>query len=145
MRVEGRGSNHRHAVRRPPSATRLIQFYRRQFMFRLFRALFFCALALLALIPIGIFLVAIGLPIAAALGLLALPLLLVLLLVGLPLLIIASVVVGLIGATFGVVIAFLSVGFVALKIAMLVLITLLILGWVVRRIVGARAGVRVEG
>ncbi|MDB4873835.1 MAG: hypothetical protein JWM41_281 [Gemmatimonadetes bacterium] len=105
-------------------------------MFALIRALFFGALALMALIPVGIVLAVVGLPIVAVLGLLALPLLLVLFLVGLPLLIVVSVVVGLIGATFGVLMAFLSVGIVALKIAFVVLVPLLILAWLARRMFG---------
>jgi hypothetical protein len=105
-------------------------------MFALFRALFFGALALMALIPIGIVLAIVGLPVVAVLCLLALPMLLVLFLVGLPLLIVTGVVIGLIGATFGVLMAFLSVGIVALKLAFAVLVPLMILAWLARRLVG---------
>lgn len=105
-------------------------------MFRFVRVLFFGALALMALIPLGIVLAVVGLPIAAVLGLLALPVLLVLFLVGLPLLIIVGSVLGLLGATFGVVVAFLTLGAVALKLAFIVLVPILILGWVVRSAVG---------
>jgi hypothetical protein len=105
-------------------------------MFGLLRALFFGALALMALIPIGIVLAVVGLPVVAVLALLALPVLLVLFLVGLPLLVMFAVVVGLIGATFGVLMAFLSVGIVALKIAFIILVPLMILGWIARRMFG---------
>src|SRR4051812_48436277 len=103
-------------------------------MFALIRGLFFAAIGLIVLIPLGIVLATVGLPIVAVLGLLALPLLLVLFLVGLPILIIVATVVGLIGAVFGILMAFLSVGVVALKIAFVVLAPLLILGWIVRRL-----------
>ena len=86
-------------------------------MFALLRGLFFGALALMALIPIAILLAVVGLPIIAVIGVLALPVLLVLFLVGLPFLIIFAVVAGLLGAVFGVVMAFLSLGVVVLKIA----------------------------
>jgi hypothetical protein len=105
-------------------------------MFAVIRALFFGAIALVALIPVGIVLAIVGLPVVAVLGLLALPLLLVLFLVGLPLLIVASVALGLIGAVFGVLMAFLSVGIVAVKIAFIILVPLVILGWVARRMFG---------
>jgi len=113
-------------------------------MFALIRGLFFAAIGLIVLIPLGIVLATVGLPIVAVLGLLALPVLLVLFLVGLPLLIIVATVVGLIGAVFGILMAFLSVGVVALKIAFIVLVPLLILGWIVRRIVSPpdRLGMR---
>jgi hypothetical protein len=104
-------------------------------MFGLLRALFFGALALLALIPIAILLAVIGLPVIAVIAVLCAPVLLVLFLVGLPILIIFATVVGLIGAVFGILVAFLSVGMVALKIAFIVLVPLLILGWIVRRLV----------
>ncbi|HEY4215841.1 MAG TPA: hypothetical protein VGM67_01820 [Gemmatimonadaceae bacterium] len=105
-------------------------------MFALARGLFLGGLALVALIPLGILLAVIGLPIVAVLCLLALPLLLVLFLVGLPLLIVGSVVLGLMGAVFGVLMAFLSVGVVAIKVAFIVLVPLLILAWIARRIFG---------
>jgi hypothetical protein len=103
-------------------------------MFRLFRALFFGAFALLALIPLAILLAAVGLPIVAVLAVLCAPVLLVLFLVGLPLLIVFAVVAGLLGATFGVLMAFLSVGIVALKIAIVVLVPVLLLTWIARRV-----------
>jgi hypothetical protein len=107
-------------------------------MFALLRFLFLAAIGLIVLIPLGIVLAAVGLPIAAVLGLLALPVLLVLFLVGLPILIIVSVALGLIGATFGILMAFLSVGVVAIKIAFIVLVPLLVLGWIVRRVASPR-------
>jgi hypothetical protein len=107
-------------------------------MFRLIRGLFFGAVALVALIPIAILLATIGLPVIAVLAILCAPLLLVLFLVGLPFLIVAAVVVGLLGAVFGVLMAFLSIGFVALKIALIVLIPILILAWIARRVFGPR-------
>jgi hypothetical protein len=110
-------------------------------MFVLLRALFFGALALMALIPIGISLVVLGLPVAVALGLLALPVVLVLLLVGLPILILVATVVGLMGATVGVMAAFLAFGVVAVKLAFVVLVPLLILGWLARRMLGAAGDV----
>jgi hypothetical protein len=76
----------------------------------------------------------IGLPVIGVIGALALPVLLVLFLVGLPFLIIFAVVAGLLGAVFGVLVAFLSVGAVALKIALIVLVPLLVLGWLLKRI-----------
>src|SRR5471032_1474774 len=103
-------------------------------MFVLLRVVFFGALALIALIPLGIVLAVVGLPVVAVLVLLALPLLLVLCLIGLPILIIAATMVGLIGAAFGVLVAFLTVGMVALKIAFLVLVPLLVLGFIGRMI-----------
>ena len=103
-------------------------------MFGLLRALFFGAFALLILIPVGILLAVIGLPIVAVIGALALPVLLVLFLVGLPFLLIVAVLAGLLGAVFGVVVAFLSVGAVAIKIAIVVLVPLLILGWILKRV-----------
>ena len=108
-------------------------------MFALLRVLFFGALALVALIPIGIILAAVGLPIVAILCVLALPVLLVLFLVGLPIFIVVVTVTALLGATFGVVMAFLSLGVVVLKIALVVLVPLLILGWILRRVVGRPA------
>lgn len=102
-------------------------------MFALARALFFGALALMALIPIAILLAIVGLPVAIVLGLLALPALLVLFLVGLPVIIVFAVLAALVGVTFGVLMAFLSVGVIALKLAFVVLVPLMILGWLVRR------------
>ena len=69
---------------------------------------------------------------------LALPVLLVLFLIGLPFLIIFSVVLGLLGAAFGILMAFLSLGFVVLKVALLVLIPLVVLGWILKRVFGSR-------
>jgi hypothetical protein len=103
-------------------------------MFSLVKFLVLGALGLMVLIPAGIALAVVGLPIIAVLGLLALPVLLVLFLVGLPFLIVFSVVLGLLGAVFGVVMAFLSVGIVAVKITFMILIPLMILGWIVRRV-----------
>ena len=114
-------------------------------MFRFLRVLFFGALALMALIPLGIVLTVVGLPIVAVLGLLALPVLLVLFLVGLPLLIIVGSVLALLGATFGVVVAFLTLGAVALKLAFVVLVPILIIGWVVRNAVSSGDRVRIGG
>jgi len=74
---------------------------------------------------------------------LALPVLLVLFLVGLPFLIIFAVVAGLLGATFGIVMAFLSLGVVVLKIAFVVLVPLLIIGWVARRVFAPGNGMHV--
>ena len=102
----------------------------------------FGALALMALIPLGVVLAVVGLPIVAVLGLIALPVLLVLFLVGLPLLIIVGSVLGLLGATFGVVVAFLEFGAVALKLACIVLVPILILGWVGLRMAGVRSASR---
>jgi hypothetical protein len=113
-------------------------------MFGLFRALFFGALALLALIPIAIVLAVIGLPVIAVLAVLCAPVLLVLFLVGLPILIVFAVVVGLLGATFGVLMAFLSVGFLALKVAIIVLVPLLILAWIARRVFGPPTDARLH-
>ena len=113
-------------------------------MFAFARALFFGALALMALIPIAILLAVFGLPIIAVLGLLALPAILVLFLVGLPILILFAVVAALVGVTFGVLMAFLSVGMVALKIAFIVLVPLLILGWMVRRTFDATGSARIR-
>ena len=107
-------------------------------IWRLFRALFFGAIGLIVLIPLGILLATIGLPIFAVLGLLALPVLLVLFLIGLPFIIIGAVVLGLLGAVFGAVMAFLSLGVVVLKLAFVILVPLLILGWIVRRVAGPR-------
>ena len=76
-------------------------------MFELLRALFFGALALMALIPVAIVLAVVGLPIVAVIGVLALPVLLVLFIVGLPFLVIFAVVAGLLGATLGILMAFL--------------------------------------
>jgi hypothetical protein len=86
-------------------------------MFALLRGLFFGSLALMALIPVGVLLATIGLPVALALGLL--------------------------GATFGVMVAFLAVGVVAIKIAFIVLAPLLVLGWMVRRVFGAAGDARI--
>jgi hypothetical protein len=102
------------------------------------RALFFGALGLVVLIPVGVLLALVGLPIAAVLGLLALPVLLVLFIVGLPLLIIFATVIGLLGATVGVVMAFLAFGVVAVKLAFVVLLPLLLLGGLARRAIGGR-------
>src|SRR5581483_906015 len=103
-------------------------------MFGLFRVLFFGALGLLALIPIGIVLTMVGLPILAVLCLLALPVGLVLFLIGLPFLILFAVGAALVGATVGIIAAFLSLGVVVLKIAFVVLVPLLILGWILRKV-----------
>lgn len=112
-------------------------------MFGLFRALFFGALGLLALIPIGIVLTMVGLPILAVLCLLALPVGLVLFLIGLPFIILFAVGAALVGATVGIIAAFLSLGVVVLKIAFVVLVPLLILGWILRKLFEP-AGVRAE-
>ena len=76
------------------------------------------------------------------LALLALPVILVLFLVGLPFLIVFAAGMALIGATFGVVMAFLSVGIVALKLTFIVLVPLMVLGWAARRLFGARNELR---
>lgn len=114
-------------------------------MFGFMRALFFGALALLALIPVAILLVTIGLPVIAVIAVLCAPVLLVLFIVGLPILIVFAVVVGLLGAVFGVVMAFLALGMVALKIALIVLVPLLILAWVARRVFGPSSHERLHG
>ena len=111
-------------------------------MFALLRGLFFGVLSLVVLIPVAILLATIGLPVAIVLCVLAAPVLLVLFLIGLPFLIILATVLGLLGAVFGILMAFLSVGFVAIKLAIIVLVPLLILAWLVRRIFGVRAGER---
>jgi hypothetical protein len=108
-------------------------------MFALVRFLFFGALALILLIPAGIVLAAIGLPVIAVLGVLALPLLIVLFLVGLPILIVGAVLLGVLGAVFGTVVAFLSLGAVVLKVAFIVLVPLFILSWLLR---GRRESIR---
>lgn len=111
-------------------------------MFGLIRALFFGALGLAVLIPVGIVLTIVGMPIVAVLCLLALPVGLVLFLIGLPFLILFAVGAALVGATVGIVMAFLSLGVVVLKIALLVLVPILILGWILRKVFAP--GVRVE-
>jgi hypothetical protein len=111
-------------------------------MFALARALFFGALALMALIPAAILLAVVGLPVIAVLGLLALPAILVFFLIGLPFLILFAGVVALFAVTFGVLMAFLSVGVVALKFAFVILVPLLILGWLMRRMFDATSGQR---
>lgn len=103
-------------------------------MLSLIRALFFGALGLLFLIPLGIVLAVVGLPIIAVMGVLALPVLLVLFLVGLPALIVFAAIAALLGVTFGVLMAFVSLGMVVLKIALVVLIPLMFIGWVLRRV-----------
>jgi hypothetical protein len=105
-------------------------------MLALMKVLFFGALGLLVLIPLGIGLAVFGLPIAAVLCVVALPVLFVLFLIGLPFLIIFATVLGLLGAVFGVLMAFLSLGVVALKVAIVVLIPILIIGWVLRMMFG---------
>ena len=112
-------------------------------MFSFVKALFFGAIGLLVVVPLAIVLSMVGLPIVAVLGLVALPVLLVLFLIGLPFLIIFSVVLGLLGAAFGIVMAFLSLGVVVLKVALLVLIPLAILGYILRRMFGSPTGERV--
>jgi hypothetical protein len=72
-----------------------------------------------------------------------LPVLLVLFLVGLPFLIIFAVLAGLLGAVFGIVMAFLSLGIVVLKVAIVVLVPLLIIGWIARRVFASDQGMRV--
>ena len=69
--------------------------------------------------------------------------LLVLFLVGLPLLIVFAGVTALLGATFGIVMAFLSLGVVVLKVAFIVLVPLLILGWLTRRMFEPTRSMRV--
>ena len=105
-------------------------------MFAFARAVFFGTLGLIVLVPLAVLLAVVGLPVALVVGILALPVLIVLFLVGLPLLIIGGVVVGILGAVFGVLMAFLSVGVVAVKLALLVLVPLMILAWIVRRLAG---------
>lgn len=103
-------------------------------MFALIRALFFGALGLLFLIPIGIVLAVVGLPVVAVVGVLALPVLLVLFIVGLPIMIVFATIAALLGVTFGVLMAFLSLGAIVLKVALLVLIPVLFIGWVLRHL-----------
>ena len=113
-------------------------------MFGVIRALFFGAVALVVLIPLGILLAVIGLPIMAVLGLLALPVLLVLFLIGLPLLILFAVFAALLGTAAGVVGAFLSVGVVAIKFAMVGLVAIFVLCWVARLVFGPRQRVGMD-
>jgi hypothetical protein len=110
-------------------------------MFAFVRVLFFGTLSLLVLIPIGIMLAAIGLPALAIVGALAVPILVVLFLVGLPLLIMLAVGGGLLAATFGVIVAFLSLGAVVFKVAVIVLVPLMLLGWMLRNR-GSGLGIR---
>jgi len=70
--------------------------------------------------------------------------LLVLFLIGLPFLILFAVVLALLGAVFGVLMAFAALGFVVLKVALLVLIPVLIIGWIVRRVMGPSDGYRLR-
>lgn len=88
------------------------------------------------MVPAAILLAVIGLPIALVVGILALPVLIVLFVVGLPLLIVGGLVVGLLGAVFGVLVAFMSVGLVALKLALFVLVPFVVLAWIVKRLAG---------
>ena len=55
-----------------------------------------------------------------------------------------AVVAGLLGAVFGIVMAFLSLGVVVLKIAFVVLIPLLIIGRVARRVFAPDHGMQVS-
>ena len=107
------------------------------------RALFFGAFALLVLLPIGIVLAVVGLPIVGIIGILALPVLLVMFLVGLPLLIVIAGVTALLGATFGIVMAFFSLGVVVLKVAFIVLVPVLIIGLLTRRVFEPTRSMRV--
>lgn len=103
-------------------------------MFAFIRALFFGALGLVFLIPIGIVLAIVGLPVIAVVGVLALPVLLVLFIVGLPVMLVIATIAALLGVTFGVLMAFLSLGAIVLKVALLVLIPVVFIGWALRRL-----------
>ena len=73
------------------------------------------AVTLFFLIPAGLVLAVIGLPIAAVLGVLALPVLLVLFIVGLPIFLVLLVVGAVVGVLFGVLGAFVGLTVGAIK------------------------------
>ena len=112
-------------------------------LFGFLRFLFWSAVGLVLLIPLGVLLLTIGLPIALVMCVLALPVLAVLAVVGLPILIVFGVAGALIAAVFGVLAGFLAIGALAIKLAVIVLVPLLILGWIARWLTGAH-GARVH-
>lgn len=81
------------------------------------------------LIPVAFILKAIGIPALILLAVLALPLILVLMVLGLPLLLIVIVGGGLLMVTFWVV----SIGLVALKVALPIILVFWIVRWLTRR------------
>lgn len=80
------------------------------------------------LIPVAFVLKAIGLPILIILGVLALPLILILIVLGLPLLLIVFVGGGLLTFTFWIV----SLGLMALKIALPIILVFWVIRWLTR-------------
>ncbi len=81
------------------------------------------------LIPVAFVLKAIGLPVLIVLGILALPLIIILMVIGLPLLFIVIVGGGLLMVTFWIV----SLGLMALKIALPIILIFWVIRWLFRR------------
>ncbi len=109
-------------------------------MFTLLRVFVRAVLFLVFLIPAAVLLAVIGLPVGIVVAILAIPVLIVLAVIGLPVLAVLFAAFVLLCVVFGVLAAFLSLGAVALKVALLVLVPLLIAGWIVRRVWGEPEG-----
>jgi hypothetical protein len=106
-------------------------------MFGFLRFVFWSAVSLLVLIPVGLVLLTMGLPVLAVLGLLAVPVVLVLVVVGLPFLLLG----GLLAVIFGVLGTVLAVGLAVAKLVIVCMAVLLIASWMGRKVSGPNEGV----
>ena len=107
-------------------------------MFALAKFLFVSAVTLVFVVPAALVLALVGLPIAAVLGVLALPVLVVLFIVGLPVVLVLLVVGAVLGVVFGVFGAFVGLTVGAIKLVLLAALSVAFVAWLFMRLVGGR-------
>jgi len=103
-------------------------------MFALWRALFVGGLVLVAMIPVGFIMLAVGLPIVALVAVVAIVIGMIVAVIGLPFMILGAVAAAVIAVVFGLLAAVFSIWLLAVKLAVLVLLPVLAVGWIAQRI-----------
>ena len=101
-------------------------------MYGFMKFLFGTLAALVLLVPVGLLLLVVGIPVLIVVGLLAVPVVLALALLGLPILIVGVVLSVLVALLFGLAVA-------ALKVAFFVVLPVLLVVWLVKRMRAGRA------
>ncbi|HTR77597.1 MAG TPA: hypothetical protein VMH39_05790 [Gemmatimonadaceae bacterium] len=108
-------------------------------MFALGRTLVVGALLLVAMIPVGIIMLAVGLPVMALVLVAVVAVGLLMAIIGLPFLILGAIATAVIAVVFGLLAAFFAIGLVAVKLALLVLLPVLVVGWIGQRLFRGRS------
>ena len=104
---------------------------------RVLKIFLWSVVGLVLLVPIGIGLLALGLPPVAVIGLLAIPAVILLAIVGIPVMALLIIVGGGLGLAVGAVGAIFGLGFAILRVA-ITLLVIAALGWVVFKIFARR-------